>query len=441
MRKKLALLAGKIILKASKILQRGGGSAAPGLYSLQIDPNLVSKLAGQIPQNIVITGTNGKTTTSRILTQLLTAQGLSVMSNSTGSNLERGIASTLIGQASLSGKIQKDIGIWELDEAAFNNVIFSLKPQIIVFLNVFRDQLDRYGEVDTIVKKWKETLFKIGWEPLVLINGNDGHLVPLVDETEHAESFFVQNYGLKWEKVVKKSDSKKLITAKIVKNLGLKGSRIKVFLGQAILNFDLPMPGLYHIYDFLAALSVYYSLNLPLQNVNKIIQDYSPAFGRVEKLRLGKGEGYIFLIKNPAGATAVFETIASELKKGDRLLIALNDNFADGTDVSWIWDAEFEKLAAAPRPTRSRSDARDLVGPKLICSGKRADDLAVRLKYAGIDTSQIEVIPDLKDAFTKSQKNLKNSRVFILPTYTALLSLQNILAQAGLKKAYWKESV
>ena len=156
MRLFLAVLAGKLIFLLTRIFKLGGGSAAPGLYALKIDPNLVTKLSNKVPHNLIITGTNGKTTTARLLAQLLRDSGQKVIRNSTGSNLERGIASSLISAVNLGGcKLKYDIGLWELDEAAFNPVALKLNPKAVVFLNVFRDQLDRYGEVDSTLKNGK----------------------------------------------------------------------------------------------------------------------------------------------------------------------------------------------------------------------------------------------------------------------------------------------
>lgn len=465
MKKTLAILAGKIIFTLTRILKTGGGSAAPGLYASFIDPALNKKLVSQIAQNIVITGTNGKTTTARFLNLFLEKQNIKVLRNSTGSNLQRGVLSALIKKSNWLGQITDvDLGLWELDEAAFNKVIFDIKPQIIVFLNVFRDQLDRYGEVDTIVKKWQEALKQIDWDPLVIVNGNDGHTLSLIKESRLRHLVFrIQNLELKWEKSKNGPlPGKKLFEAKILQNKGLEGSDILVSWNNSKLTLNLPIPGPYHVFDFLAAFAAYYSLNMPIHNIQAALNEFTPAFGRVEKFTIppsqtrlwpsrcqAKLEGYIFLIKNPAGATAVFETIAPSIKPSDVVLLALNDNLADGTDVSWIWDAKFEDLLYPSLPASPKRGEREpwvhLKGTKqsrnevsVICSGTRAHDLALRLKYAGFNQTQLTIEPDLKSALKEAQ-NHSQGRVFILPTYTALLKLQQILASRNIKKAYWKE--
>ncbi|MBI2334239.1 DUF1727 domain-containing protein [Candidatus Daviesbacteria bacterium] len=383
MRLLLAILAGKIIALLTRFFHIGGGSAAPGLYALKIEPKLIEKLIINIPKNIVITGTNGKTTTARILAHIAQEAGLKVIRNHTGSNLERGIASALIADYRLPTTDYR-LGIWELDEAAFNSVVPKIKPDIIIFLNVSRDQLDRYGEVDKIVNDWCDTLSKLDPKTTVLINADEPDLAKLKNCFSNTKEFG-------------KKDLKN------IKLNGLNGSEFKI----KNLIFKINLPGMYHIYDALAAITCAKLLNLPVKNLT----NFQPAFGRFEKLPFG----YIFLIKNPAGATEVFKTIAPHVKPRDRLLLALNDNIADGTDVSWIWDSEFELL------------------PKnhTYVSGTRAYDLAVRLKYADL---KAVVEPNLKKALQEARKGLKGS-LFIMPTYTAMLELQKIL-----KKRYWEET-
>ncbi|MDP3733445.1 MAG: MurT ligase domain-containing protein, partial [Candidatus Daviesbacteria bacterium] len=334
----LAILVGRIVSWLTRFLKIGGGSAAPGFYALKIDPNLVEKLSKKIPRNIVITGTNGKTTTARMIAHF--AKDLKVIRNVTGSNLERGIVSALINH---SGKT--DLGIWELDEFAFNSVAPKIKPDIVLFLNVSRDQLDRYGEVDKVVNRWCETISKLDPKTIILIHPDLAKLK-------------------KYFKGIKEFEKPKNIKTK-----GLEGSEFELFLNHKSLIVNLPIPGIYNINNAVAAITATHCLNIPISS----LAHFQPAFGRFEKLPFG----YIFLIKNPAGATEVFKTISSQIKPEDRLLLALNDNLADGRDVSWIWDTEFEKL-------QSR---------QTICSGTRAADLAVRLKYAGFDPKQIKIEP------------------------------------------------
>lgn len=427
-----AILLGKLIVYLTRLFNFGGGSAAPGLYALKIYPELVKDLGAKIPKNVVITGTNGKTTTARMLSHFAGISNLRAIRNHTGSNLERGIASTLISNFHLKKGLNYDLGIWELDEAAFNTVAPKLKPDIIIFLNIFRDQLDRYGEIDTVVKNWSNTLTRIPPGTKVLINGDDANLIKLAKSFKgKVKKFGVKDFKISGETLVSLKERENLdFEAKEVKLNGLKSSSFSLFINHYSLIINLPLPGIYHIYDFLGGFAAGLILGLKPKEMIASLINYSPAFGRVEKLPFG----YIFLIKNPAGATQVFETIAPNIKEKDKLFMALNDNLADGTDVSWIYDAEFEKLLFPISSLRGAKRRSNLI----ILSGSRASDLAVRLKYAGFDPREITIEPDLKKALQKARNGLEG-QLFILPTYTAMLDLQSILAEQGLKKHYWIE--
>ena len=394
----VAIFIGKLIAKLTRALNFGGGSASPGLYALKLDPDLVTKLAKRIPKNIIITGTNGKTTTSRLLTHFAKELGLKVIRNHTGSNLERGIASALISNYQLqTTNYQLDLGIWELDEAAFNTVAPKLNPDIVVFLNVFRDQLDRYGEVDSVVKRWGETLKILPPKTLMLVNGDDANTAQLKSFFKgNVYTFGVEDYKIVGESLEKKASQKKLdFEARDIELKGLSGSSFSLHTSSILhptSHITLPLPGVYHIYDFLAAFYAGHELGFSTKSMISSLKGFQPAFGRVEKLPFG----YIFLIKNPAGATQVFETLAPQLKPNDRLLIALNDNLADGTDVSWIWDAGWERLHTGYKL-------------QVICSGIRAYDLANRLKYAGFEPDHLQdtSVPSAKLSFKAILKRLE----------------------------------
>jgi lipid II isoglutaminyl synthase (glutamine-hydrolysing) len=427
-RTSLALIIGKLINLLSRTFKLGGGSAAPGLYALKIDPNLIKNLSSQIETNIIITGTNGKTTTARLLNHLLIKKSVRTLRNQTGSNLERGIASAFIQYSTIFGKLKnQEVGIWELDEAAFNQVAPKLNPKIIVFLNAFRDQLDRYGEVDTVVAKWNQTLEKLPPGVLIIANGDDTNTSQL-SSSRHQ----ILYYGIKGQKIVGEnisSKSPRVDYSYFVQSLklkGLSGSSFTFCFNGSEQKINYPLAGLYQVYNFIASFSVFHNLNLDTADVSSQLKDFTVPFGRSEVLQLKGKEIVIMLIKNPIGATNVFQTISSEFKPEDMLLIALNDNFADGKDVSWIWDAEFEELK-----TKNES-------LKVICSGLRANDLAVRLKYAGFKVEDIILEEELPKALNLALGQSRG-RIFILPTYTLLLELQGLLTSLGAKKHYWAE--
>ena len=420
----LAILTGKSIFFLSRFLGLGGGFAAPGLYALKIDPNFINNLTSQIPKQIIITGTNGKTTTSGMLACLFKNSGVKVLRNKTGSNLERGIASTLIIHCSLLGSIREEVAVWEVDEAAFNSVVLKIQPEIVVILNVYRDQLDRYGEVDSIVKKWLETVKKLPSSTKLLINGDDGSLEGFYALENEVEAFSVPETGLKGE--LKPKKSRKVRFTGIDIKTSLTESAFKFKFDNREIAVSLTIAGAYNVDNAVAALAAKFLAKDLSASDAQSLKDFSSAFGRSEKFTFQEKEGYIFLIKNPAGATQVMETVLPNLKPEDTLLLALNDNFADGTDVSWIWDIELERLKI--------KDLR----LKIFVSGIRAYDMALRLKYAGVDEGRIIVDQDLKTAFGEAVKN-RDGKLFILPTYTAMLELQKVLVNKGVKKHYWKE--
>lgn len=429
MRLVAAILLGKLVSFATRKFNIGGGSAAPGLYALKLEPKLLEKLAPRIPAHVVITGTNGKTTTARLLSHFAQKEGIEIIRNTTGSNLERGIASSLIAQANIFGGFGKtQLGIWELDEAAFNQVVLKLNPKLIIFLNVFRDQLDRYGELDSVLKKWKVTLGKLSNSGCsIIFNGDDGNICELpASFGGKTVSFGLQTHKISGEGKTEAKEQPLGFEAKNIKSESIDNSSFELTVEGIKEHISLPLPGIYHIYDFLGSFAAGVSLGFSIQSMIKSLIDYSPAFGRFEKISLGENQGYLFLIKNPFGATQVLKAIAPYFKKNTKLLIALNDNLADGTDVSWIWDTEFELFADKSSPLT------------VICSGTRAHDLALRLKYAGLETKQIQVRESLQEAFKASKGGLEGD-LFILPTYTALLGLQSLLTKGGHKGHYWEE--
>lgn len=430
LKKALAISLGKSIFSLSRILKLGGGHAAPGLYALKLYPDLISNLTSQIPINIMITGTNGKTTTSGMLSHLYKHSNQKVIHNSTGSNLERGIASTLLNSVSNTGKINASVAIWEVDEAAFNSLAPKIKPDLVVFLNAFRDQLDRYGEVDTVVNKWVKTIAALPEKTQYLINGDDGSLTPIIKAAKNLFTYSVKGVFINSEKTALKTPIPRFIALHIKKDGS--SSNFIFRLDDCRMKVTLPMIGDYNIYNATAALSAKFLLDGLSDSDAASLKDFRSAFGRHEQFTLGSKSGNIFLIKNPVGATEVLKTISSHITQKDTLLVALNDNFADGTDVSWIWDIDFQNLKLA-----HPSEGGKIENLKLFVTGSRAYDMALRFKYADFKNIQIE--PTLKTAFNQSIKE-SNGKLFILPTYTALIELQKIMVKKGIKKEYWKES-
>lgn len=350
------IIIGKLIARCLRFFSSKGGTALPGLIALNLNPNLINQIVKKNQlKSIIITGTNGKTTTSRLLGEVFKLQGIKFIHNRSGSNLLRGIASTLINQSNSRGRIKTDWAIWEIDEAVVKTAVKQLQPEIILFTNLSRDQLDRYGEVDAILKDWITAISSLPENSVVLTNECLAKSLPPLRKIyifpEASPGKYVQNH----------LNSVKIF-AKILK--------IKpAVVSQAVIGFQ-------------------------------------PVFGRGEKLILNHKLVKIFLVKNPAGFNAVWQMLHEQKKLNKRLLIILNDLIADGTDVSWIWDIDFNYLKQRKSP--------------IIVSGIRAQDLALRLKCAGLHPTLIRLEPDIKKALAYLPD-------YILPTYTAMLKLRQII--------------
>ncbi len=361
-----SIIIGKIISRLLHLFVSKDGTALPGLIALKINSNLIRQVAEKNElKSVIITGTNGKTTTSRLVCSMLQAQNIPFLHNRSGSNLLRGIASTLINQSDCSGRLKINLAVWEIDEAVVPTAVKQLQPQIILFNNLSRDQLDRYGEVDSVLKSWQKSLSYLPKDAHIIVNRTDRRLQSL-----HSP----------------------LIT----------------YFGRTL------SPGNYFQANSLAAQAVAQALKLTPDSIKQGLKNFSPAFGRGESFQFRQKQIRLLLVKNPAGLTAVLTQLKDERRLNQPLLLALNDLIADGTDVSWIYDAHLEILKHRRAP--------------IIVSGLRAADLALRLKYAGVKEKLIQIQPNLHQAWQKfiAQPGQNHN---ILPTYTAMLKLRQIIFQ------------
>ncbi len=366
-------------LLLAKLAAFFGGTALPGLIGLKLNRTLINQIVKKNKlQSIVITGTNGKTTTARLLGSVLGIAGIDYCHNRSGSNLLRGIATTLINQSGLTGKLKQPFAIFEVDEAALPAAIKALKPKVVVVTNLSRDQLDRYGEVDALINLWQKSLDRLPKTSLVLVNAADRRLKPL---THPNRRYF----------------------GKSQPGLGLK--------------YPGKFQGKFNLDNLWAVEAIAHYLGLKEDLVSLAARSSPPAFGRGEVFSLGRENYQINLVKNPASYKAVWQMILDRKHLNLPLLLLLNDRIADGTDVSWIWDAAIAGLDRRRAP--------------VVVSGRRADDLALRLKYAGLDPKKIIVEPKISLAFARL-RGLPGSPKYILPTYTAMLELRRYL-----KKEPW----
>ncbi len=433
----------------SRRLGQGGGTTLPGRIMLKLDPAALERLGSRLPDgSVLISATNGKTTTSSMLASILTGSGRSVIANSAGSNMPWGIVTAL-----LEG--DGEIGLFEVDEAWLPQVASSLEPRVILLGNLFRDQLDRYGETETIASRWAEmaagsdAVFAVNVDdPLVSAVGDAARNSPIgfgledrslaLSEVEHArdakhcracgepllfEATFIGHLGHWACPSCGRSRPAPDVFASDVVLHGMDGLSAQITTPSGAARLRLPVPGLYNLYNALGAVATGESLGIDLESTIKGLEQVKAVFGRVERIPLGAGEVSILLVKNPVGANEVLRTLAGEDHQIN-LWIALNDKIADGRDVSWIWDADFERLADRTA--------------QVVCSGTRAPEMALRLKYAGFPESSITVEPSIGGSFDAMVDQVQGD-LFALPTYTALLELKDHLATSRGLRNFWED--
>ncbi len=448
-------------------LRGGGATSLPGRVLMALEPQAIGTLGARLPRgSAVISATNGKTTTAAMAAGMLSGAGIPLVHNRAGANMAGGVATTLL-EATHGSRMDGELGLFEVDELWLASVVAELSPRAIVLGNLFRDQLDRFGELEAIADSWHELL---GASPArAILNADDPLLADLGRERDPASVvyFGVDDDTLALPGLGHAADAKHcrrcgspyVFDAVYLGHLGhyhcpscgatrpapqlvasdvaLKGVRSAEFTlttpaGSA--RVALALPGLYNVYNALAAAALGCALELSLEAIVAGLESTRPAFGRAETLRLAmpssngtRGpadrELAILLVKNPAGANEVLRTLALEPGRHD-LLGVLNDRIADGRDVSWIWDADFELLA-------------DRVATA-TCSGTRAADLAARLKYAGVEPERISIEPDLPRALDRALAHGEQARpLYALPTYTAMLSLRELLVARGAAASHW----
>lgn len=437
----------KLLIYLIKLSGSGAGTNFPGKIARKISPDLLSYLVKQTKKEVlVVTGTNGKTTTSGFIAGILKESGRKTVHNRRGANMLTGITAAVVEKSSIFAELNPDNCLFELDEAYFAKAVDEFTPDAVLVTNLFRDQLDRYGELNTTAKKIEQAIEKTrSIKPSKIILNADDPIVSSLGADYRENKIF---YGFEEIKFVNQDDNIKSPQETTNCKCGGRYSYEKVFYGhlghfycacghkrpvpqisaKAIIDINsstltinspeheefvvnVNMPGLYNAYNALSAITMALSIGISIEDIKKGLENYSTVFGRAETLIMKGKKVLIQLIKNPIGATEVLRTVKDD--SNGRMLIIINDNYADGRDVSWLWDANFELLSGHNK--------------KVIVSGIRATDMAVRLKYAGIKAENIIIIEDIKKALGKAlSKTEKEEKLYVLPTYTALLDLQKI---------------
>jgi lipid II isoglutaminyl synthase (glutamine-hydrolysing) len=438
---------------------RGGGTSAPGKLLLGLQKDAIAVLGARLVSgSVLISATNGKTTTARMAAQIFAHAGVELVHNEAGANMDGGVATALLDAARRGRAIDGELGLFEVDELWLDRIAAALRPRAVVLGNLFRDQLDRYGELEAIADRWSgdlhaQRLVLNADDPLVADLGREhaGRLFFGVDDDSlvlaglaHAadarhcrrcgaayefEAIYLGHLGRYRCPACGQARPAPTVTAREVELEGVHAARFTLSTPAGEARISLKLPGLYNVYNALAAAALATALDVPLAHIAAGLDSVSAAFGRAERVILGARNGdaremRILLVKNPAGANEVLRTLALEPGEHD-VLGVLNDEIADGRDVSWIWDADFELLAPHVR--------------RFTCAGTRAADLAVRLKYAGLPESRIGVQPDLAIALTSAAHDRADhdAPLYALPTYTALLQLRKLLVARGEVRSTW----
>ncbi|UCH87692.1 MAG: DUF1727 domain-containing protein [Dehalococcoidia bacterium] len=457
-----AVTTAKLVAALSRRLGFGGGTALPGLVADAVVPRLATRLAARLGHgSVLITGTNGKTTTARLVRNVAQAAGYRPVHNHSGSNLMRGITACLIEATDARGQFpqpERRLGIFEVDEATLPEAAVALSPRVVAFTNLFRDQLDRYGEVDSVAALWRPAVASLPPTITVVLNADDPGVAGLadacrgsvlfyavsdiscaVDQIEHAAdarwcpscgreySYSAVFYGHVGQWVCPgcgRGRPAADIEATRVKQSPDQPLRLALATPSGQFDLSLPLMGLYNVYNALAAVSVAVALGVPVDAIREGVASFTAAFGRQERMTVRGREVHTILAKNPAGLNQVLRAISAE-EGPKNLLFFLNDDIADGRDVSWIWDVDFEMLAGQ--------------AALLLASGRRAADMALRLKYADIDADPA-IEEDTESALEKALAlTPEGERLYVIPTYTAMLHVRKLLARWGQRPPFWEE--
>jgi lipid II isoglutaminyl synthase (glutamine-hydrolysing) len=496
----LALLAGRTASLVSRRIGHGGTVLA-GHIVPRIDPDALPYITRQLRHgSVVVSGTNGKTTTTRMISHVASRAGFQPIHNRSGANLMTGLVTAVASHTSLSGRPRGDLGVFEVDEATLPSAIRAVAPRVLTLNNVFRDQLDRYGEVELIATTWRAAISDLGPSATLVLNADDPTVAHLGSATRaRTVTFGIEDVSVGGRALSHDADrrlcpacSARLeyswtayshlghyrcsacgwsrpqpdvtITRACLGKGEAFGSTLTIEAGGETATIQLPLPGLYNAYNALAATAASLAVGIPLASIAESIGSSEAVFGRFERIPVGDGALILALVKNPVGFNQVLRTLAMREGDGGKavvpgsdpdevrppsltlplqgggnaapndhateglapplLVIAINDLFADGTVVSWLWDVDFELLADQSY--------------RILCTGLRAHDMALRLKYAG--APHVETEPSLSAALDAAAEAARGSQdVLLFPTYTAMLQARSELQRRGFVLPFWED--
>ena len=452
MRLAVESFAARAAARLSRFAGAGGGTTIPGKLLWKLDPGAIDALAARLPGGAaLVSATNGKTTTTAMVAEILDDRKLAW--NRSGANLVSGVASTLLAAR------DAELGLLEVDEGALPEVARRVRPRAILLANLFRDQLDRYGELEHIAERWRESVGALPDATTLVVNGDDPQVGDLgrgrsatvaygLDDPTHArpalqhaadsrycvrcgrpydfKAAYVGHLGNYSCPACGHARPELSVVAREIELVGLESASFDLVTPAGTTRVRLPLPGLYNVYNAVGAAALAQALGASLDEIRAGLERFGAAFGRFERIDVDGKSVLVLLIKNPAGANEVVRTLL-DAGAPKVVLVALNDAIADGKDVSWIWDIDLEPLLAGAE--------------QVVVSGDRAAELALRCTYGGLAADALTVEPDLSVALDHGLAlTPEGGELVVLPTYTAMLALRSIVTERGHARPYWERT-
>jgi UDP-N-acetylmuramyl tripeptide synthase len=450
---RLELAAARAAGRLSRLAGRGGGTTIGGKLLATVDPGAIDRLAARLPLGAaVVSATNGKTTTSAMAAEILRG-GVRLAHNAAGANLVSGVASTLLDASGA------ELALLEVDEGALPEVARRVRPHTVCLGNLFRDQLDRYGELELVAERWRRTAEELGEAATLVVNADDPQLGAIGRAATRAVAYGLDDPRHAREGLQHAADSRWCVRcgtpydyaaaylghlgdyrcpgcgdarlpldvrAREIELHGLEAASFDLVVPEGSRRVRVGLPGLYNVYNALAAAALARQLGASLDAIAAGLERSAAAFGRFERIAVDERTVLLLLVKNPTGANEVVRTLVDG-GAPSVLVVALNDAIADGQDVSWIWDVDFEPLFA-------RTD-------RLVATGSRAAELALRWRYGGFDPARIELVPELERALDRGlELTPAGGELVLLPTYTAMLALRELVSGRGHVRPYWERA-
>ncbi len=457
-----AISAGKLAGASGRFFRIGGGTSLPGMIARRIDPNVLKSVVGASKaKKIVITGSNGKTTTARMTAAIADASGRRVSQNRTGSNLLQGVTSVAVNFADIFGRLDSDVLLFEIDEATIPLAVPEIQPDVVVITNIFRDQLDRYGELYSVAKALNKMLESLPESATILLNGNDPQVANFGTNARAKRLFFGLETTEVGTPVPEQSadiircihcNSDLVYEVAYMSHLGIyrcpecgytlpkldiaatsvkladdgEGpTQVHLRTPQGEMELTIPLPGLHNVYNAAAAIGAAMAAGFEMDKVQSALTNIRPAFGRLEKIQAGDKTIYLTFVKNPTSFNLMLRLIAQHPGK-KHLLLAASHTVVDGEDFAWLWDVELEAVAS------TILDA--------VCSGNKPEELAMRLKYAEIPPDHIKLIADREAALDAALKNVEpGGTLYIMSSYTPTHELRRIMQKRGWVRHFWEE--